>query len=216
MKTLSILNVLLILIIFISSRFIPNIAALLDMPEYFFACFYFTLISLLLSLLMAPIIIRHLTRYRKTHYSQRFYIILGTSLNIVTLALAVQFKVNLPFIVTNDIASIGLWHILLFGLSFNIILIHIETMIYKALTDRLSIAHVEGPTIVISALLFALTNVLAFMPFTLQLFPAYFISFFAIGLIMAYLYNQTNTLVVSQISLTIAVLLCNIYLVLFQ
>lgn len=131
---------------------------------------------------------------------------------LFALAIANRLTTNFPLIITGDLIDQGLGYISLFFLTFIFILIHILISIYKALTDRLSIAHVEGPTIVISALLFAAINVAAFMPLNITIFPVYFLSFLTFGLFTAYLYNQTSTLVIPEIAFICASLLFNIFI----
>lgn len=208
MKKISIINVFLILLLFLGVRLTDPLASLIDVPLISIQAWVYSIQLSIITLLMAPIIKRHIHRFNTSKKQNLFYLILGVILFILILGFGHWLAIDFPLEISESIIESGIGTIFLYLFSC-IILSILEILVYKALTDRLSISYAEGPIIVLSGILFFLFNVIAFMPPSITMFPSYALTLIPLGCIIAYLYNQTTTLIIPQVSLVIAILLFN-------
>lgn len=208
MRKISIINAFLILVLFLAVRLIEPLASFIDVPLISVQAWIYSIQLFIITLLMAPIIKRHIQRFNTSKKQNLFYLILGVILFILILGFGRWLSIDFPLVINESIIKSGIGNLLLYLFSC-ILLSILEILVYKALTDRLSISYAEGPIIILSGLLFFLFNVIAFMPLSITMFPSYALTLIPLGCIIAYLYNQTTTLIIPQISLVIAILLFN-------
>lgn len=210
MKKMSITNCLLVVLLFISLRLSEPLSNLLNVSYLTVSVWLLSLVALLNCLLMGPVIQRHIRRV--IHHSNitiMFYLI-GTAVFFCLLYGTALVNFPSPFNILADMAQLSFSSKLLCLLAVVVLLPFVETTVYKALTDRLPIAYNEIPTIILSALLFGLINCLALMPLDLMVFPVYFLVCSGFGLIIAYIYNQTTSLMVSEMALSLAIFIFHI------
>ncbi len=210
MKRMSITNCLLIVILFLALRLSQPLSVLLNINLLTVSTWMISLIALLIALLMGPVIQRHIKRlFHQPSTTLMFYLI-GVAVFFTLLYGTAIVNFPSPFNILSQMSTLDLTGKLLALLAVTILLPFVETTVYKALTDRMSIAYNEIPTILLSALLFGLINCLALMPLDISIFPVYFLVCSGFGLIIAYIYNQTTSLAIVEMALSLAILIFHI------
>ena len=210
MKRMSIPNCLLIVLLFVALRLSEPLSNLLNVSELTVSVWLLSLIALVNCLLMGPVIQRHIRRVLLHSKITIMFYLIGTAVFFCLLYGTALVGFPSPFNIVSDMAHLPLTSKLLLLLAICVLLPFVETTVYKALTDRLPIAYNEVPTMLLSALLFGLVNCLALMPLNLMLFPIYFLVCSGFGLVIAYIYNQTTSLMVSEMALSLAIFLFHI------
>ena len=210
MKRMSITNCLLIVLLFLALRLSQPLATLLNVNLHTASTWMISLVALLTALLMGPVIQRHIKRlFHQPGTTIMFYLI-GVAVFFTLLYGTAIVNFPSPFNILEQITTLDLTGKLLALLAVTILLPFVETTVYKALTDRMPIAYNEIPTLLLSALLFGFINCLALMPLDIAIFPIYFLVCTGFGLIIAYIYNQTTSLAVAEMALSLAILIFHI------
>lgn len=211
MKRLSLFNCLFIVVIILSSRIIVPLLTMVIYNDTVVRAWVYSLIALVVSFLMAPIVKRHFRRYKSSKKQQMLYFIMGLVAFIALFYLYSNIIPNALFYITS-LTTTSVVDYLAFIISMILIFPILEIYGYKALTDRIKITYAELPGLIISSLLFTLFNFLLITPFTFESLIPYLSLFFFLGLIIAYLYNQTTTLIIPLFLCTFSLLIVNIIL----
>lgn len=203
-----------IVIIYLSQPLLISLMMKVIENKVVVSCWAYSLISLLFTLFLGPIVKRHLTRFKSSKKQYLIFILIGTICFSFLLYIASLFMQNFMLLV-NSYQPLDNTYALLTLLIVSICLPYILICIYKAVTDRIKINYTELPVIILSALLFTLMTLIYFYTNSLYRLPIYLLINLFFGLVIAYLYNQSTTLVIPYISLVIATIIVNIIVLYF-
>lgn len=207
---MSIPNCFVIIVLFLLVRLAQPIAALLNVDQLSASAWLLSAIALAMVILMGPVLQRHIKRVVNQPGIALLFYLVGTAIFFTLLFTSAYIDLSSPFNIVADLAKMGLSEKLMGLLCVAVLLPFIETAVYKALTDRMPIAYNEIPTMILSGLMFSLVNCLALMPLDISLFPLYFLLNALYGFAIAYLYNQTTSLMVPEMALSLAIIIFHI------
>lgn len=171
------------------------------------AAFIYNIVGFLIIFINYNLFSLHISRYRKQK-DKLLYLFVGLGLfGLIMLMNFFFLKTSFP--VLDDITFNRFFYFVpLIAIIFSFVYAISYSIVYKLLTDRISIHHKEFKVILVSSILFSLILSIC-TGFAYGTYLQQFVFNFAITLSISYLYNQTGNLVTGTLSLGIALFVYN-------